>query len=416
MSKQKECEESKKNKIYRVGIDARFFGLENKGLGRYTKELIEHLDALNKKLEVESLPRQMTWDQKSIEYYIFLRKNNFDKYKPSAKNIHKVKADYKWYSWAEQLFFPRLINKYNLDLMHFTHFNAPIFYRKKFIVTIHDLILFHYPTIRNTTLNKLVYFFKLTAYHFAIRTVVKKANKIIAISEFTKQDIINSLKIKKEKIKVVYEGAEFAMNKLEKSSKEENTNVKNAIFKKYGIINKYLLYVGNAYPHKNLERLVLAFNKLEIKGGSKLQLVLVGKKDYFYEKLEKFIDENNIKNIIITDYISDLELSDLYLRTELFVFPSLYEGFGLPPLEALAKGVPVVSSSESSLREILQDKVIYFNPKSVKSIREGIEQALQNEKKILNSNDREKIKNKYSWVRMTKTTIEIYKKVINVKQ
>jgi len=138
--------------VYRVGIDARFFGLENKGLGRYTKELVEQLDKINQKVA--------TRDKQNIllKYYIFLREDNFEDYQPKSENIYKVKADYQWYSWQEQLLFPFLLGKYNLDLMHFTHFNAPIFYRGKFIVTIHDLILFHYPTIKNTTLNKFFYF------------------------------------------------------------------------------------------------------------------------------------------------------------------------------------------------------------------------------------------------------------------
>jgi glycosyltransferase involved in cell wall biosynthesis len=394
----------KTKQVYRIGIDARFFGLENKGLGRYTKELVEQLDKINQKTIISK--KQSAF----IEYYIFLRNDNFNDYQPQAKNIHKVKADYRWYSWGEQIFFPRLLKKYKLDLMHFTHFNAPIFYRGKFIVTIHDLILFHYPTIKNTTLNKLCYFFKLSVYHLVIRVVAKKAILIIAISRFTKKDIVDSLKVIKGKIKVVYEGAEFTFSqKYIQKNAENQQQIKDTIFKKYGILNKYLLYVGNAYPHKNLERLVLAFETLNIKDKDGLQLVLVGKKDYFYERLEEFISNNNIKNIIITDYISDYELAQLYRRAELFVFPSLYEGFGLPPLEALVRGVPVVSSSKSSLLEILDNKVKYFDPESVQSIKKGIEDALLNRVIELTSEEITKLKNKYNWEKMTRETVEIYK-------
>jgi glycosyltransferase involved in cell wall biosynthesis len=393
-----------KKRTYRVGIDARFFGLENKGLGRYTKELVEQLDKTNQKLIASSKQSVI------IEYYIFLRDNNFDNYKPHAKNIHKIKADYQWYSWKEQLFFPRLLKKYHLDLVHFTHFNAPIFYKGKFIVTIHDLILFHYPTVKNTTLNKTFYYFKLAIYHLAIRVVARRAELIIAISKFTKKDIIDSLGAKKEKIKVIYEGAEFtsSQDNLIKTPQKEST-----IFKKYGILKKYLLYVGNAYPHKNLERLVLAFEKIGTKNKNKLQLVLVGKKDYFYSQLEKFVDKNKIKGVIITDYISDYELEELYCQTELFVFPSLYEGFGLPPLEALVRGVPVVSSAKSSLAEILENKVRYFNPESVESIKEGIENTLLSGGVVLTPAEIKEIKNKYNWKGMTEQTTKVYKKTVS---
>jgi glycosyltransferase involved in cell wall biosynthesis len=409
MSKNKE----KRRKVYKIGIDARFFGLENKGLGRYTNELVEWLDEL---IESENLQKQGKLSD-GIEYYIFLRKNNFDDYQPKSDNIHKVEADYDWYSWGEQLKFPFLLKRYKLDLMHFTHFNAPILYGNNFIVTIHDLILFHYPTIKNTTLNKLSYFFKLVAYHLAIRITVRRANSIIAISKFTKKDVVQSLGVTKDKINVIYEGAEFSESLLEVSIDYQEK--KNAIFKKYGIIktqskeeSAYLLYVGNAYPHKNLERLILAFSQLNIPKGDKLQLVLVGKKDYFYKKLGEFISENKIKNIIITDYISDEDLNILYKNARFFVFPSLYEGFGLPPLEALVKGLAVISSGESSLVEILDNKVKYFNPRSVDSMSEGISKMLARKQTILSATEIKKIKKKYSWKKMTKETIRLFRKKI----
>ncbi len=404
---------SQSRKVYRIGIDARFFGLENKGLGRYTSELVNWLDKLI--LKDKSQKKLL-----KIEYYIFLKEENFNQYNPQSSNIYKVKANYQWYSWQEQLLFPFLLMKYNLKLMHFTHFNAPILYRilgifsgkNKFIVTIHDLILFHYPTIKNTTLNKFSYFFKLIMYHCVIRMVSWQSDLIIAISEFTKQDIIKSLKVSEKKIVVIYEGAEFDESKKHGECHVREVDSENTIFKKYGIIDKYLLYVGNAYPHKNLERLVLAFKELDVKNRNKLQLVLVGKKDYFYKELGKFIEDRNIDNVIITDYISDYDLEKIYKQAKLFVFPSLYEGFGLPPLEALMKGTSVVSSSKSSLKEILGKHVKYFNPEDVKSMRDAIEDGLIDGNNGLKDNEKEKIQSKYSWKKMTKKTNSIYTRLI----
>jgi glycosyltransferase involved in cell wall biosynthesis len=386
-----------KSKVFRVGIDARFFGLENKGLGRYTNELVQGLDRII--LENKNLKNK-------IKYYIFLPSNKFSEYNPSVKNIRKIKTDYKWYSWAEQIKFPFLLKKYDLDLMHFPHFNIPFLYRKKFIVTIHDLILFHYPTVKNTTLNKFVYFFKLFAYHFIIRSTIKRAEKIITISKFTRNDLIKTLKTKKNKIKVIYEGAEFNQLSFERPVK---INCKN-IIKKYGIMKPYLLYVGNAYPHKNLDRLVLAFSEVNSNFSNNYQLVLVGKNDYFYKKLKIFIYKNNLNNILITDYISDHKMNCLYQHSRLFIFPSLYEGFGLPPLEALIKDVPVVTSQESSMPEILGDNVQYFNPKETKDMIRAITAVLEDKKKNIHLTKSEKryLQQKYSWKKMVKKINKLY--------
>jgi len=289
----------------RIGIDARFYGPEKqKGLGRYVQELVRGLEEI----------------QTDDQFVIFLRRENWNDYNPQNKKFIKVPADYRWYTFAEQIFFPFLIWKEKIDLMHFPHFNVPVFCPVDFVVTIHDLLLNHYPTRRASTLGPLMYWIKNRGYHLTIKRAIKKARKIIAISEYTKQDILNTFSIRDEqeelinKIKVIYEGVSIA-------KEEANFDV----LQKYGIAKPYLLYVGNAYPHKNLERLISAFKKL-----NGLQLVLVGQLDYFYRRLQ------GGDKIIFTDFVSDQDLSGLYQEASLYVFPSLYEGFGLPPLEAMA--------------------------------------------------------------------------------
>ena len=178
----------------RIGIDARFYGPLGKGLGRYTQKLIENLE----KVDTEN------------QYFIFIRKENFNDYKPNNKNFEKVLADFRWYSFAEQFQLPPLIKRYNLDLMHFPHFNVPIFYNGKFIVTIHDLILTQYPTERATTLGPIKYKMKRLGYKIVIRNAVKKAKKIIAVSNFTKSEIIKYFKLKENRITVTYEAIDPA--------------------------------------------------------------------------------------------------------------------------------------------------------------------------------------------------------------
>jgi len=370
----------------RIGIDARFFGSLGKGLGRYSQKLIENLEKIDSK----------------NQYFIFLRKDNFSEYTPVNSNFKKILADFKWYSFEEQISFPRLLKKYNLDLVHFPHFNIPIFYRKNFIVTIHDLILLHFPTLRNTTLHPLWYKCKFFVYKKVIKRALLKSKKVIAVSQFTKKDILKEFPdVPKNKINVTYEAAEnfcFFYNK----SREET-------FAKYGIMKPYLLYVGNAYPHKNLENLVMAFKEIKKKFPF-FQLVLVGKEDYFYKKLKEFVKDNNInEGIIFAGFIPDNELDLIFKEATLYVWPSLYEGFGLSPLEAMSKGTPVISSNHPCMREILENSAEYFDGQNVRDITQKITALIVDKRRLvqLKQAGYQQVK-KYDWEKMARETLDMY--------
>ncbi len=371
----------------KIGIDARFFGSIGKGLGRYTQKLIENLELIDQ----------------GNEYIIFLRKENFDEYIPRANNFKKVLADYRWYGISEQIFFPRLLRGYNLDVVHFPHFNVPIFYRRPIIVTIHDLILLHFPTLRGTTLSPLWFKIKFIAYKLTIKSALSRSRAILVVSEFTKKDILQHYNIDKEKIFITYEAANDYCYVSNKNDKE--------ILKKYGIIKPYLLYVGNAYPHKNLEFLTSVFSELK-KEKSHLNMVLVGKEDYFYSNLKEFVSRKGMRGVFFPGYVSDQDLDVIYRNSELYVFPSLYEGFGLPPLEAMSKGIPVISSDHDCMREILRDSALFFNAKDKNSLSCCIRKVLEND--LLKKNLIEKgynISKLYSWKKMAKETLEIYKNI-----
>ena len=376
----------------KIGIDARFFGPIGKGLGRYTQKLIENLERID------------TVNQ----YFIFLKKENFEEYIPQNKNFQKVIAHYPWYSFSEQLLFPRLLRKYKLDLMHFPHFNVPLFYGRKFLVTVHDLILIHFPTTKNSTLHPFFYRLKFFAYRLIINFAITRSEKIITVSNFTKNDILdNYQKIGAEKIKVTYEACEdFCM--LSPNRDEE-------ILASYAIMKPYIIYVGNAYPHKNLERLISAFAILK-NTQKDLALVLVGKKDYFYQRLKNLVGEKKIENIIFPGYVPDYHLDILQHHAAAYVFPSLYEGFGLPPLEAMAKGVPVVSCDHPCMQEILGTSAHFFDGRNEKKIAVAIEEVLLNEK-LRNSliKDGYRQIQKYSWKKMARETLEIYENSLKNK-
>ncbi|MFC1613511.1 glycosyltransferase family 4 protein, partial [Patescibacteria group bacterium] len=371
----------------KIGIDARFYGpIGGGGLGRYTKNLIDCLEKIDHQ----------------NEYVIFLRNENWENYNPSNHNFKKVLAPYKWYSFKEQLLMPIKIWKQKIDLMHFPHFNVPLLYplifKKEFVITIHDLILLKYPSKKATTLSPIYFRFKYLMYKLVISSAVKNAKKIIVPTKFVKYDILKYFKAPDNKIFVIYEGVtdmqnnngfgvcgfnknvdkktdkeiKMCYNKRERETREWSASWRNEKreFQKVenGIAgHKYILYVGNAYPHKNLERLVDAFQllvnvdysvKLKKSGFGELALVLVGVKNYFYQQLIEYVKKNypDLEHrIIFFGYATDQELMHLYKKSELYVFLSLQEGFGLPPLEAMSYGVPVVSSKSSCLQEVLGD-------------------------------------------------------------
>jgi glycosyltransferase involved in cell wall biosynthesis len=371
----------------KIGIDARFFGPDSKGLGRYTQKLITYLEDIDR----------------TNEYVIFLRRKNFNLYKPVNKNFTKVIADYRWYSFAEQIFFPFLLYKYHCDIVHFPHFNVPILYFKKFIVTIHDLILLRYPTRKATTHNRFFYWFKFLLYRIVIFNAVNRAAQIIAVSNFTKKDICKQYSNVCHKITVIYESAEIkTQNKIEVAHN----------LSKYGIMRPYILYVGNAYPHKNLFALVDAFYLITKTKNDKLQLVLVGCDDYFYDKLQQYIKNKNITGIIILYTITDELLQQLYAKSEFFVFPSLYEGFGLPPLEAQLLSVPVLSSDHDCMVEILSDTgASYCDTTDANVFAQKMKELMVNkdlQKRLIESGN--KNVKRYSWQKMAEETYKIYTK------
>ena len=397
-------------KLKRIGIDARFYGPAGKGLGRYTQEVVDNIIKL---------------DQEN-EYVIFLRRENYAEFSCDGVRVKKVLADIKWYGLAEQLVFPFYIWWERLDLMHFPHFNVPIFCPVKFVVTIHDLILIKFPTSRATTLGPLIYKIKNLAYKIVISAAVKRSKKVLAVSRFTKDEIVKQFKVDAEKVVVTYEGvAELTKTPPTPLLKGGEVGICPPCKGGIGRFNQYILYVGNAYPHKNLEGLIKVFSQINSakvaketkspKGdlvSSGLNLVLVGKEDYFYSRLKQYA-KNFSKNIIFPGYVPDSELGALYDNALAYVFPSFYEGFGLPPLEAMAYGLAVVSSNKTCLPEILCDAALYFNPDDEADMKNKIERVMADGKlrEDLRSRGYGQVK-KYSWRECAEKTLEVYKKVL----
>lgn len=370
--------------IMKIGIDARFYN--ESGVGRYLRNLIDNLKVLDRE----------------NEYFIFLLAKDINNFS-EVKNFRKVPADFKWYGFDEQINFPKLLGKYNLDLMHFPHFNVPVFYRGKFVVTIHDLIHQHFAMNRATTLNSLTYKMKQFGYRRVFKTAIQKSLKILVPSEFVKKELTEEWNVSQEKVTVTPEGVDdaIAVNASKISQKQISS-----ILNKFNIKQPFIFYVGNAHPHKNVEGLINSFKNLK-KSYPNLQLVLSGADHYFWQRLKK---EHTSTDIIFTGFITDSELAGLYKSTEVFVLPSFEEGFGIPLLEAMAIGCPVVCSDAGSLKEVGGDASIYFNPRDIKEMSEKIALVLENSslRKDLISKGKKRVK-LFSWERLAKQTLEVYK-------
>lgn len=378
----------------KIGIDARMYRSSVAGIGRYSQNLIKNL------LELDH----------ENEYVLFMTKIDAEEYyskNPKAKirNSKIVIIEIPHYSIAEQTKLGKIIEKENLDLMHFLNFNHPVNYKGKFVATIHDLTLLFYPdTAKKTS------FLKKSAFKYVMKKTCQDAEKIIVDAENTKKDILKVFKINPEKIKVIYLAAD------DKIFAEVNKDNIEKIKQQYAIstfrhATPVLLYVGQFRPHKNIPSLISAFNILRKEMDCKL--VILGKPDPKHQRFFDLLNESEYKkDIILPGFVSNEELASWYKIADLFVFPSLYEGFGLPGLEAMAAGTPVVASNTSSLPEVYQNAAIYFDPLKPEDIAGKIKEILGDDKlrQELISKGKLLLRN-YSWQKTAIETLKVYEAV-----
>jgi len=365
----------------KIGIDARLYF--ESGVGRYIKNTLRELDDYCSSNKTEN------------KFYIFLSKKGFEEVNFESNSIVRIEADIPWHSLREQASFSRLINSYDLDVMHFTYFSLPLLYRRKFVVTIHDLILNYVDTGKATTLPKYLYRLKRFFYFKVIRHAVKNSCYIISPSESTKKEIAALYKVSQDKIIVIPEGVDPVF-------------LKKPVKPRARVPNRYMLYVGNAYPHKNLERLIEAFARINEKIPQ--DLILVGKSDYFYKRLIRRVSK--MTNIHIYNNINDENLSYLYSNADFLVAPSFMEGFGLTPLEAMAHNCLPVVSGIDAFYEVCENAALYFNPEDIQDIASILYKAANmtdEGKKIYEKLFKERIA-KFSWEKSLKKTLDTYER------
>lgn len=385
-------------------IDGRFIGVGD-SIARYVLEMLDGILRIDDKNEYTLLIRPI--GRPKLGAYPELTK---------AKNLKVVELDIPHYSISEQTKLIKYLNTEKFDVVHFTQFNHPVAYRGKFVTTIHDL----------TLVGHLHYFNlgKQLAYNTVMKDAAKRSAKVIAISQYTKDDIIEFFHIKDDQIRVIYHGIDHARF----NNKIENRIERVAKFKKDSeIAGDYILYTGMWKKHKNLKRMFEAYEQYLISSqalspksqvlSKQPQLVMVGAIDEKEPEILAEIDRINAKfdkkMILTVGPKYGEELVTAYAGALLYMIPSLSEGFGWPPLEAMACGVPVIASKESCIPEILGDAPIYFNPYEVKEIKDAIEKVAGDAdlRAVLTKKGLEQVK-KYDWEKTAQQTLEVYEEAL----
>ena len=367
-----------------IGIDARFYG--EAGPGRYTKNIVEQLE----KLDTEN------------KYFVFMRKSGFDAYKPKSDRVVKVLADYKWYSWSEQtLFLWKIVSK-KVDLLYVPHFNIPVLFPGKLVTAIPDIIMHTFSTAHGSTLPKPYYALKKIIYKIVFWWAVIRSSKVIVPSKDVLADFLKVFpSIKESKYLVSYEGVDPAVSTECRESE------------KISISKPFILYVGSSYEHKNLARLVDAFKTFADKYNYPGKLLIVGKKDKYSLELREMVKSIGMEGKILLPgldgYMTDERISYLRSLADIYVFPSLKEGFSLTPLEAQCFGIPCLISDIPAHKEIYGESVDYFNPLDISDMAEKLHALLTNEtrKQQLKELGYANVK-RYSWENTGQDTLKVF--------
>lgn len=376
----------------RIGIDARLLGLEHAGLGRYVKKLVDELIKQDKK----------------NQYVLFLNNNHISEYE-GIKNVEVVELNVSIYGLLEQIICPIIFNSHKLDLLHIPHFNAPVLYFGKTILTIHDLIK-HYSTGKDTTTkNPFLYSFKRLGYLLLTQIVIRKAKHILVPSKWVKEDIIQKFRVNPSKITVTYEAVDDQIRKI-----SLNTDERKKILHKYKINQPFIIYTGSVYPHKNVGTLIESIITYNQQRQTTLNLAIVCARSVFYDRIKNFIQEKNAESQIkLLGFVSDEDVSKLYSLALALVHPSLMEGFGLTGLEAMKVGLPVISSDATCLPEIYGDAAIYFDPHNNNELVDKLIKIVGDSDLRKELSIRGELRSKrYSWYKMGKETKAVYRQLL----
>lgn len=365
----------------RIGIDARNDGT---GVGRYTFSLVRELAGIDRE----------------NEYVLFLRRERYEAYVPPAPNFRAVEADIPWFTLREQVLLPRLVARERLDLVHYPNVTVPLLTTTPYVVTIHDLNYLQGAGIFADSRWRSVRRILLTAGYRLELEKVRRARRLIAVSRHTRDSLLAELRVDPRKVTVTYEAAGVP----------ETVAADRTVLDRKGVTAPFFLYVGSAYPYKNLPRLIDAFAAFRSRVAADFQLVLAGDHEQFEASLKKRAADRGIeRHVVFCGPLPEPELAALYEAALAYVFVSLSEGFGLPGLEAMMAGVPVIAARAGSLPEIYGEAAEYCDPGDVESMAAALERVAGDEElraHLIALGHRRAAE--FSWTLTAKQTLAVY--------
>jgi glycosyltransferase involved in cell wall biosynthesis len=367
----------------RIGIDAR--KLHDFGIGTYIRNLLREL-------------AQMDHD---TEYVILSRPEDDSAVRALGGNFRPVKETSGNYSLSEQIFVPRALKREGVDLFHAPHYVLPPLVRCPSVVTIHDCIHLMFPQYLPNR-------WALAYARTSISLAAKHATRVLTVSESSKRDIQRFVDVPSGKIDVIYNSFD------PRFGVEPNEETVDRVRERYQLHTDFVLYAGNVKPHKNLERLIDAFQIVRKRGLDNLKLVLIGDEISRYTALRRAVHRHQLHNYVrFLGYLPEETLAVMYRLAGVFVFPSLYEGFGLPPLEAMASGTPVVTSNVSSLPEVAGDAAVLVDPYNATAIADGMYRVLTDNqlRRTLRVRGPQRA-SQFSWESSVRRVREIYGQVL----
>ena len=373
----------------KIGIITNFIDEQAGGIATYSYNLIKNLNKIDKKNKYFLIHHTI----KNLEIYSRNKEIIFP-----LKNI-----PFKWTSWRffRLPLFLRKNNAFSLDIIHDTFEIGPLSVNlpTKKIITVYDLSAYLFPQYHN--------FLNYLLHKLLFKKTLLNVDCVLTISKNSKNDLIRHFSISPNKIKVTYLGVNEKFRVYKNKIKLDNVRVT------YNLPKKFILYIGTLEPRKNIPNLLKAYAKLC--GRIKIPLIIVGKIGWKYKEIFKTIENCDLKDkIILLGYIREEDLPAMYNLATVFVYPSFYEGFGLPVLEAMACGCPVVTSNISSLPEVAGKAAIMINPYNVNALAKAISKVLTDEnlRKSMIKKGLKQVQ-KFSWNRCAKQTLGVYNKIYN---
>lgn len=333
----------------RIGLDAR--KLHDFGIGTYIRNLLRHLARLDH----------------TTEFVLLCRPADVTPLSALGPNFRPVAEDAGNYTIAEQFRIPFALAREKVTLFHAPHYVLPPLVPCRSVVTIHDCIHLMFPQYLPNALAH-------TYARAQITLAARRATRVMTVSESSKRDILRYVNISPDKIDVIYNSYD------ERFAAPPDEGMVNRIRERYQLHDPFVLYAGNVKPHKNIERLIEAFYLVRRQGLDHLRLVLIGDDISRYAALRRAVHRHQLHHCVrFLGFMPEESLVALYRLASVFVFPSLYEGFGLPPLEAMACGTPVVTSNVSSLPEVAGDAALLVNPYDPEDIADAIRRVVTDE-------------------------------------